>query len=106
MDRAWHARSPDYDRGLRLRAKVLAANAGKEQAARQLPRRGILSGLPWDVVQDEMKSQPAVILAGVLALAVVGPQDAMRKQLMVLQGQLGRLRPGGAQDAIGRAVAM
>jgi len=83
---------------------VLAANAGKEQAARAVPKRGILSGLPWDVVQDEMKSQPAVILAGVLGLAVVGPQDAIRKQLLVLQGQLDRLRPDSAQDAIGRAV--
>ena len=83
---------------------MLAAKAGKEQAARELPKRGILSGMPWDVVQDEMKSQPAVILAGVLGLAVVGPQDAIRKQLLVLQGQLDRLRPDAAQDAIGRAV--
>lgn len=91
MDRAWHAREPDYDRGRRLQAKVLAANQGKAEAACQLPKREPLSGLPWAVVQDEMKSQPAVILAGVLRLAVVGPQDAMRRQLSVLQREVGRV---------------
>jgi len=81
---------------------VIAASASPAEAAQQLPKRGILSGLPWDVVQDEMKSQPAVILAGVLGLAVLGPQDAIRRQLMVLQGQFDRLRQGGAQDEMGR----
>jgi hypothetical protein len=80
---------------------VVAASAGPAAAAQQLPKRGILSGLPWDIVQDEMQSQPAVILAGVLGLAVVGPQDAIRRQLSVLQGQFGRLRRSGAQDEIG-----
>jgi len=82
----------------------VAASAGPAEAAQQLPKRGILSGLPWDVVQDEMKSQPAVILAGMLGLAVVGPQDAIRRQLLVLQGQFGRLHRGDAQDEIGRAA--
>lgn len=103
MDRRWHEREPDYDHGRRLRAQAHAAAAAGKVTA-QLPKRGILSGLPWDVVQDEMKSQPAVILAGVLRLAVVRPQDEMRRQLIDLQGELGRVGPFVAQDEIGWAA--
>jgi len=104
VDRAWHGREPDYDRVRRLQAKVLAAKESKAEAARQLPRCGPLSGLPWEVVQDEMQSQPAVILAGVLRLAVVRPQDAIRRQVAVLQNEFGGLRQNVAQDEIVRAA--
>lgn len=58
------------------------------------------SGLPWDLVQDEMGVEARVIISGVTGVLGVYVQEEIRRQVRdVVPGVAGVLR-GSAQDEI------
>lgn len=58
------------------------------------------SGLPWDVVQDEMDVEGRVILAGVARVMGLFVQDEIRKQVPEIVAGFARHLPWAAQDEI------
>jgi hypothetical protein len=57
-----------------------------------------LAGVPWDVAQDVMSPQAAVVLAGVAKVLVVWAQDEMRRQAPDPTRKSGRVPGSAAQD--------
>ena len=57
-----------------------------------------MAGVPWDVVQDEMRVEGRVILAGVVRVMGLFVQDEMRKQAVMIAAEFGRHGRAGAQD--------
>lgn len=99
-DRGWHAANRDYDRDRRWRETIAAA----KQEPSETPPTGNapppISGLPWDVVQDEMGIQGRVIIAGVVRVMGLFVQDEMRKEVPKIVEGIARLPRRGAQDEI------
>jgi hypothetical protein len=89
-DRQWHERHPDYDRARRWQAALDLARAAESISP---PKQPPLPGVPWDLVQDAMKLEGRVILAGVAGVLVRHAQDEMRRQLLGFTPQSGGLPP-------------
>jgi len=99
-DQRWRAANRDYDRDRRWRVTITAA---KEQPSAAPPAANAgppASGLPWEVVQDEMGIQSRVIIAGVVREMGLFVQDEMRRQVPEIVRRIARHRPGAAQDEI------
>ena len=60
------------------------------------------SGLPWDVVQDEMKVEGRVIIAGVVRVMGLYVQDEIRRQATDIAAGVARHAPGAVQEEIDR----
>ena len=90
MDRAWHRRNRDYDRWVWW----------KKRLAQGLPLK--LTGVPWDVVQDEFGVQAGVVLLGIVRVALRRAQDEMRRYLVRMTGEFGGLPPMSTQDEMVR----
>lgn len=58
--------------------------------------------MPWDVVQDEMKVEGRVILAGVVRVMGLFVQDEIRKQVVEITPGVGRHGRGITQDEMER----
>lgn len=61
-------------------------------------RPAALAGVPWDVVQDEMKAEVVVIVAGVARVLAYHAQDEIRTQVAAVARDLAIVRPLAAQD--------
>ena len=90
MDRRWHRRHPDYDRGRRLQATAAGAAARGRAAGVHGPPP--LAHVPWDLVQDAMGAQATEILAGIFRLVVRHAQDEIRRQVLRSTGESNQLR--------------
>ena len=101
-DRAWHAANRDYDRDRRWRDAIAAAKARPRSTLASSPAPASASapmtGVPWEVVQDEMRVEGRVILAGVVRVMGLFVQDEMRKQAADIAAQFGRHGRVRAQD--------
>jgi len=95
-DQAWRARHADYDRARRWQAAIASAKAGRPVATPDRP--AALAGVPWDVVQDEMKAEAVVIVAGVARVLTRHTQDEIRAQVAVMARDLAIVLPRVAQD--------
>lgn len=86
---AWRARNPDYDLDRRWREAIAAAK--KEPDV--VPTVGTVAptaGVPWEVVQDEMKVEGRVILAGVVRVIGRHVQTEIRRQVTDYADEFGR----------------
>jgi hypothetical protein len=54
--------------------------------------------VPWDVVQDEMKAEAIVIVAGVARVLAYHAQDEIRTQVAAMTRDLAIVLPPVAQD--------
>ena len=98
MDRAWHARHPEYDAERRWSARVAKAKAaGVAKTSLPGPLR---SGLPLVVVQDAMGPEAAEIIGQIARLGQRVAQDAIEAQVVAIKEQIALLAPAGPQDAI------
>jgi hypothetical protein len=97
-DRRWHERHPDYDRARRWQAALDRARVAKTISPR--PRQPPLAGVPWDLVQEAMKVEGTVILAGVLGLLVRHAQEEIRRQVPESTPESGGLPPAGRQETM------
>jgi len=79
-DQRWRAANRDYDRDRRWRETIAVAKEEPSVAPPMKPSSPI-SGLPWDVVQDEMGVQGRVIVAGVVRVMGLFVQDEMRREV-------------------------
>jgi sugar phosphate isomerase/epimerase len=76
---AWRAENPDYDVDRRWREAIDAAKA--EPAATLVTEtQGPGAGVPWGLVQDEMRVEARVILAGVVRVIGRWAQIEMQSQ--------------------------
>lgn len=99
-DREWHAANRDYDRDRRWRETIAAAKQEPSEAPPAGSAPPPTSGLPWDVVQDEMGIQGRVIIAGVVRVMGLFVQDEMRKEVPRIVEGIARLPRRAAQDEI------
>lgn len=79
--RAWREANRDYDRGRRWQDTLGAA---KKEPASAPPARNApapVAGVPWDVVQNEMRVEGRVILAGVVRVIGLFVQNEIRRQV-------------------------
>ena len=88
----WRRRNPDYFVARRWSA---ATEAKVAEPARAPPP---LEQIPWDVVQSQMSSQPAVILGLFGRVLLIHVQSQMRAQVSVITGESPRLPPRRAQS--------
>jgi hypothetical protein len=86
---AWRAENADYDVDRRWREAVDAAKAEPE-ATSVTETQGPGAGVPWDVVQDEMRVEARVILAGVVRVIGRWAQTEMRTQHAVFAEEFAR----------------
>ena len=103
-DRAWHARTPDYDRDRRLRDRLsrAAAPAGQPPPP-PAPGRGPLEGVPLRATQDEFGPKIMVLLEFVVRLLSRRVQDEIRQQVPEITREIRRLLPPLPQDETDRA---
>lgn len=99
-DRRWREANRDYDRDRRWREAIAAAKAEPGSAPPAANAPPPTSGLPWDVVQDEMGIEDRVILAGVVRVMGLFVQDEMRRQGPEIVARSGRHPPRAVQDEI------
>jgi len=85
VDQRWHARHPDYDRARRWQQK----NTPK------------LAGVPWDLAQEEFGAKGAVVLEGLVEVAIHRAQDEMRRHVAMTTGESGGLPRVIGQDEMG-----
>lgn len=90
----------DYDRDRRWRETIAAAK--KEPSAAPPATNAVppASGLPWEVVQDEMGIEGRVIIAGVVRVMGLFVQDEMRKEVPKIVGGIVGVLRRSAQDEI------
>jgi len=101
-DRAWRAANRDYDRDRRWRETIGAAKAESKTAPPAANAPAPIPGVPWDVVQDEMKIEGRVILAGVVRVMGLFVQDEIRKQVVEIAPGVAGHAHGVAQDEMER----
>lgn len=99
-DVRWRAANRDYDRDRRWRVAIAAAKEEPSAAPPAANAPPPTSGLPWDVVQDEMGVQSRVIIAGVIREMGLFLQDEMRKEVPKIVEGIVRLPRRAAQDEI------
>lgn len=99
-DQRWHAANRDYDRDRRWRETIAAAKQEPSETPPAVNAPPPTSGLPWDVVQDEMGVQARVIIAGVVRVMGLFVQDEMRKEVPKIVEGIARVPRRGAQDEI------
>jgi hypothetical protein len=97
-DQRWRAANRDYDRDRRWREAIAAAKAEPSAAPPAANAPPPTSGLPWDVVQDEMEVQGRVILAGVVRVMGLFVQDEIRRQVPEIVAGSARHPPRAVQD--------
>lgn len=97
-DRAWRAANPDYDRARRWGEAIEAAKAEPRSAPPAPSAPAPMSGVPWEVVQDEMRVEGRVILAGVVRVMGLFVQDEIRRQVFEIAPGVARHARGTAQD--------
>ncbi|MBP7550038.1 MAG: hypothetical protein KA761_07105 [Gemmatimonadaceae bacterium] len=98
-DRQWRAANPNYDRGRRWEDAIAVAKAAPK-AGPPANTPPPASGLPWDVVQDELKVEGRVILVEIARVMGRHVQDEMRRQVSVIVQGIAEHPPVAAQDAI------
>lgn len=89
---AWRARNTDYDLDRRWREAIGVAKA-EPKVVPVAATRSPAAGVPWGVVQDEMRVEARVILAGVVRVIGRWAQTEMRAQADVFTKESGR-HPG------------
>ena len=99
-DQRWRGANCDYDRDRRWRETIAAAKEEPRAAPPAASSPPPTSGLPWDVVQDEMGIEGRVIIAGVVRVMGVFVQDEMRKEALKILEGIARLPHRAAQDEI------
>ena len=99
-DQRWRLANRDYDRDRRWRETIAAAKAEPGAAPPAANAAPPTSGLPWDVVQDELGIQSRVILAGVVREMGLFVQDEMRKEVLKIVEGIVRVPGRAAQDEI------
>ncbi len=91
---AWRARNADYDLDRRWRDAIEVAKADPVLVPVPMPAtRSPAAGVPWGVVQDEMRVEARVILAGVVRVIGRWAQTEMRSQVDVFTKEFGE-HPG------------
>ena len=99
-DQRWRAANRDYDRDRRWRESIAVAKTKPSKAPPAATARPPTSGLPWDVVQDEMGVQGRVIIAGVVREMGLFVQDEIRKEVPKIVDGIVRLPRRAVQDEI------
>jgi hypothetical protein len=99
-DQRWRAANRDYDRDRRWRVSIAAAKEDPSAAPPAANAPPPTSGLPWDVVQDEMGVEGRVIIAGVVREMGLFVQDEMRKEVSKIVDGIVRHPRWAAQDEI------
>lgn len=99
-DQRWRAANRDYDRDRRWRETIAAAKEEPSAAPLAANAPPPTSGLPWDVVQDEMGIQGRVIIAGVVRVMGLFVQDEMRKEVPKIVEGIVRVPHRAGQDEI------
>jgi hypothetical protein len=94
---AWRDENRDYDRDRRWRLTIGAAKEDPESAPPTANAPAPIAGVPWDVVQTEMKVEGRVILAGVVRVMGAFVQTEMRRQAEEITAGVARHGPGVAQ---------
>ena len=96
---SWRARHPDYDQARRIQERAAAQEAGEAVTPSRAPPP--LNRLPWDLAQDQFRTQGAEFLLGMGRLLRRHAQDQMGSQILDPTGGSPRLPPPTAQDQIG-----
>lgn len=99
--RSWRAANRDYDRGRRWEQALESAKADPKSAMPAANASAPVTGVPWDVVQNEMRVEGRVILAGVVQVVGLFVQNEMRKQIVEIAAGVARHDLGAAQNEIG-----
>jgi len=94
---AWRAENRDYDRDRRWRLTIGAAKDDPTAAPPAANAPAPIAGVPWDVVQTEMRVEGRVILAGVVRVVGAYVQTEMRRQATEIMAGVVRHAPGVAQ---------
>jgi hypothetical protein len=95
--RAWREENRDYDRDRRWRLTIGAAKEDPTSAPPSANAPAPIAGVPWDVVQTEMKVEGRVILAGVVRVMGSFVQTEMRRQTEEITAGVARHAQGIAQ---------
>jgi hypothetical protein len=95
---AWRAANRDYDRARRWENVLESAKAEPKSVPPAANAPAPVSGVPWDVVQNEMKIEGRVILAGVVRVIGLFVQNEMRRQVVEIAPGVVRHAPGAAQN--------
>ena len=95
--RAWRDENRDYDRDRRWRLTIGAAKEDPTSAPPAANAPAPITGVPWDVVQTEMKVEGRVILAGVVRVMGSFVQTEMRRQADEITAGVARHAQGVAQ---------
>jgi hypothetical protein len=99
--RSWRAAHRDYDRARRWEQALELAKDDPKTAPPASNAPPPTSGLPWDIVQNEMRVEGRVILAGVVQVIGSYVQNEMRKQVLEVAAGVVRHDPGPAQNEMG-----
>ena len=94
---AWRAENRVYDRDRRWRLVIGAAKDDPTSVPPASNAPAPIAGVPWDVVQTEMRVEGRVILAGVVRVMGAFVQTEMRRQVNEITAGVARHAPGVAQ---------
>jgi hypothetical protein len=86
----WRTRNPDYDRDRRWRDAIAVAKSEPDALPNASRAAAPVTGVPWEVVQDEMTVEARVILTGVVRVLGRYVQTEMRRQDHDLTQKSGR----------------
>ena len=90
---AWRARNPDYFIAWRIQAR-----AGRERAPEPLRLSSPLSGLPWDIAQDEFGIKGADFIGAMGTLLLQAAKDQFKQQAVDSSKDPGTLPLNPAKD--------
>lgn len=96
--RSWRAANRDYDRARRWEHALEAAKTDPKAAPPAANAPAPMTGVPWDVVQNEMKVEGRVILAGVVQVIGSFVQNEMRRQVFEITSGVARHARGTTQN--------
>ena len=96
--RSWRAVNRDYDRARRWEHALESAKTDSKTAPPAANAPAPVTGVPWDVVQNEMKVEGRVILAGVVQVIGSFVQYEIRRQVFEIAPGVARHAPGAAQN--------
>ena len=95
--RVWREANRDYDRARRWQDTLGAAKNEPASAPPAANAPAPVAGVPWDVVQNEMRVEGRVILAGVVRVIGLFVQDEIRRQVAETPPGVARHAPMAAQ---------